>query len=387
MTHASHAEPTPSFPQASDLPLPVRVGVQASVVADVALRTAAATIVSTTTAPLALRPRELRRDFDRLAFYADLGAQGTVDAVFPAPTGPARVERVRRTRVPGLGRDAEAATVRFESDFVPVHPEMRVRYSRWERNRTAWAQHWRHADGPRPTIVVVHGFMASPHWVNSAFFSLPWFFGHGYDVLMVTLPFHGRRRTRPLTYSGSGLFVQGISQLNEAIGHAIHDLRLWVDHLFASGVPAVGMTGLSLGGYLTSLMASIDDRLAFAIPNVPVTDLADLLGSWFPASTLVQAGLLMSGHTRDEVQAAIDSHSPLKHQPVIAHDRRFVIAGLGDRLAPPDHARRLWEHWDRPEVHWFPGNHILHVDQGTYLKRMGRFLQRIEFAAPADATV
>ena len=34
------------------------------------------------------------------------------------------------------------------------------------------------------------------------------------------------------------------------------------------------------------------------------------------------------------------------------------------------------------------GVNILHVDQGAYLKRMGRFLQRIEFAAPtADATV
>lgn len=60
-------------------------------------------------------------------------------------------------------------------------------------------------------------------------------------------------------------------------------------------------------------------------------------------------------------------------------DRRLIITGLGDRLAPPDQAEKLWQHWDRCALHWFPGNHLIHVSQKDYLRRMTRFLQPIMF--------
>jgi len=58
----------------------------------------------------------------------------------------------------------------------------------------------------------------------------------------------------------------------------------------------------------------------------------------------------------------------------------FIITGLGDRLAPPEQAEMLWHHWDRCALHWFPGNHILHVSQPEYLRRMTRFLREFMFA-------
>ena len=48
-------------------------------------------------------------------------------------------------------------------------------------------------------------------------------------------------------------------------------------------------------------------------------------------------------------------------------------------MAPPEQAEALWEHWDRCELHWFPGNHILHVSQPEYLRRMTRFLRPFMF--------
>lgn len=63
-------------------------------------------------------------------------------------------------------------------------------------------------------------------------------------------------------------------------------------------------------------------------------------------------------------------HSPLNYPPIIPRQRRMIIGGLGDRLAPPEQARLLWEHWDHPKLRWFPGSHILHVGRGTYLREM-----------------
>lgn len=369
-----------TIPRTRDLALHQRLGVHATASADIALRTAAATVVSTTLRRHACDLDAVRRDADRLGLYRELATADDPDEVFPAPDPDILVQEVSQTGLPRRWDTGQLRVLSFDSPFTPLHPDMREPYLARPRNGTAWAQHWTHADGPRPTIIVVHGFMASPYWVNRAFLSLPWFYGHGYDILLATLPFHGRRRDSWRRYSGAGLFDGGVSHLNEAMAHGLHDLRAWVDHLVRRGVPRIGVTGISLGGYMTSLLASVDDRLSFAIPNVPVVDIADLMGSWNPAGWMVRGALRRVGEQPDQLRASLAVHSPLSWQPRLAHHRRFVIAGLGDRLAPPSHARALWEHWDRPQAHWFPGNHVLHVDQGSYLRNMGRFLQAIEFA-------
>ena len=50
--------------------------------------------------------------------------------------------------------------------------------------------------------------------------------------------------------------------------------------------------------------------------------------------------------------------SPLGFTPKVPHGGRFIFAGRGDRLANPEHARRLWEHWERPPISWYWGSHI-----------------------------
>ena len=80
-------------------------------------------------------------------------------------------------------------------------------------------------------------------------------------------------------------------------------------------------------------------------------------------------------------------HSPLTYQPLIPKERLMVIAGAGDRLAPPKHARLLWGPLGQARIHWFPGNHLLHLDKGKYLKEIARFLRKsastmTEAAAP-----
>ena len=63
--------------------------------------------------------------------------------------------------------------------------------------------------------------------------------------------------------------------------------------------------------------------------------------------------------------------SPLAMDVAVPHDARAVFAGLGDRLAPPEQAHRLWTHWEEPETCWFPGNHVglPLVGQGLGLRR------------------
>jgi hypothetical protein len=115
------------------------------------------------------------------------------------------------------------------------------------------------------------------------------------------------------------------------------------------------------------------------IPNVPVVSVDSEIRDWFPANMVVQAGRLLGRVRDDDLASATAYHSPLNYPPLVAKDRRLIITGLGDRLAPPEQSEMLWHHWDHCALHWFPGNHVLHVSQPTYLRRMTAFLREYMF--------
>jgi pimeloyl-ACP methyl ester carboxylesterase len=271
--------------------------------------------------------------------------------------------------------------LRFLSPFIPQNPRERRPYLRHRGNQFAHARHWRHGDRPRPTVIAVHGFSADLYHLNEWFFSIPWLYREGYDVLLVTLPFHGKRQTRLSPFSGHGFFAGGVSRINEAMAQAVFDLRIFIDHLQHDlGVPRLGVTGVSLGGFTSALLAAVEPRLAFAIPNVPLVSLADLVLEWQPIASFVKVALSATGKTVHDARQMLSVSCPLSYSPRIGRERLMIIGGVGDRLAPPTHSRLLWDHWGRCRIHWFPGSHLVHLDRGGYFRQMRRFLNEIEFA-------
>ncbi len=371
------------LPDRSDLTAWQRAVIDSSAFADIGLRTAIATVVGAAVLPTVagtlVNRAEARRERDNLAFYADLATRRDASLSFPAPD---TVPEVRSRLANPLAEYIAHGRVHnnsFASAFEPINPAVREKWRGYRRNNIVRFQHWRHGDRPRPTLCVIHGFMGSPYLVNGLFFSLPWFYKSGYDVLLYTLPFHGRRAERLSPFSGYGFFAQGMTGFAEAMGQAVYDFRTILNWLRNSGVERIALTGLSLGGYTSALIASADDRLEAVIPNVPLVTPESAFDDWWPASKVVELGRLLGGVSREESYSGFAYHSPLNYTPLVPKDRRLIITGLGDRLAPPEHAEALWEHWDRCALHWFPGNHVLHVSQPEYLRRTNRFLRPLMF--------
>ena len=50
--------------------------------------------------------------------------------------------------------------------------------------------------------------------------------------------------------------------------------------------------------------------------------------------------------------------SPLSLPCVVAEERRFIVAGLVDRIAGATGAARLWRHWDECSILWRPRGHV-----------------------------
>ncbi len=363
-------------PEGFDLALGDRVRVKTAATFDHALRTAGASMISSMALPLGYHPLKLRSAFRDAEFYADIAESGDASRFFQRPPADVPV-RVRKGKwLPRFEpSDGTCEQISFESPFVPVNPTQRAGYLRHRKNRIAQARILRHRDGPRPTIVAIHGFTADWYLINEWFFALPWFYRMGCDIVLMTLPFHGPRQTRFSPFSGHGYFAGGPSRLNEAVAQSAFDFRILFDWLEKErGVEKLGVTGLSLGGFTTAMLAAVEDRLAFAIPNVPVVSLADLVLEWQPMGWMLRTALATTRLDIADVRRLVAVSCPLTYAPTLPRDRLMIVSGVGDRLAPPKHARLLWDHWDRCRIHWFPGSHIIHMDRGTYLIEMARFM-------------
>lgn len=367
------------FPDDFELNVATQLMVGSTAAVDVALRTAVASVVSCLALPFSVNPLKLTRDLQDRELYQAKASSAKPESFFWAPPRGVPIES-RPAGWPAFKpNNGRCEVLTFDSPFLPVNPALRDDYRKNKTNLRAVAQYWRHNNGPRPTIAVIHGFMADPYWLNSAFMALPWFYEQGYDILLYTLPHHGARRAWNEPFSGYGFFANGISHINEVMAHAVYDFRIFFNYLEDQGVEKIGVTGISLGGYTTAILAAVEKRLAFAIPNVPVVSLFDLMLQWQPAGAVLKTGLRLAGVSIREARHFLAVHCPLTYQPAIPHDRLMVVGGAGDRLAPPKHSRLLWDHWDRCRIHWFPGNHVLHLDQGKYLREISQFLKLIRF--------
>ncbi|MBV8930316.1 MAG: alpha/beta hydrolase, partial [Mycobacteriaceae bacterium] len=196
------------LPRRDELTPRQRLTVDVSALADLGLRTFVASMVGAAMIPpvaaTLLRRSATRHEHDNLRFYAELGAAKDPVASFPAPTHTPRVHSQPANPLAEWLANGRVDNIRFDSSFQPVNPALRDQWRGLTRNNVVRAQHWRHDDGPHPTLCVIHGFMGSPYLFNGLFFQLPWFYRSGYDVLLYTLPFHGKRAERYSLFSGYG---------------------------------------------------------------------------------------------------------------------------------------------------------------------------------------
>lgn len=348
--------------------------VRGSAAMDVVLRTGLATAVGLAMLPNLLSSRALRRDLELLEFYKGCADRGDRSEALPRPPRDVQVRRIRRPLMSFQPEGVNCELLGFASPYTAVNPDLRQDYARHHQCHQVIAQHWRHPDGPRPTLIFTHGFAADAFWLNSVIFSLRWLYGKGYDILLYKLPFHGARAGRYDWFSGYGYFAHGLAHMNEAFLQGVYDLRIWIDYLEQQGAPAIGVSGYSLGGYTSALAAACDDRLAFAIPNAPAVILMDMILEWAPLGWISKQVMAKHRLGLTDLRHATAVHCPLTWAPAISADRLLIIGGAGDRFTSPRYVNALHEHWAGSQMHWFPGNHVVHLHQPQYLRLMKRFM-------------
>jgi hypothetical protein len=295
-------------------------------------------------------------DFDRIADETRranemLEAAGIFDdptRLHPAPPAPAVKIRARTYR--GI----RYQDVSFESGYQPVLDLPGT--TRWQSttsNQTAHAYVLRHRE-PRPWFVNLHGFGMGNASDLLALRALHYYRDLGLNVIQPVFPTHGPRSGGP--DGEQALTLDYLNNLH-SVSQAIWDARRIMAWARAeAGATSFAIHGVSMGGYLAALLAGLVDDLSCVIAGVPTVDLAWVMRRNVPDEErpiLEERGLL--GPMADRIHEPI---SPLSFEPRLPKDRRFVYAGVVDRVATPGQAHRLWKHWGKPRVLWYRGSHL-----------------------------
>lgn len=261
---------------------------------------------------------------------------------------------LHRSHHSALGTSYER--IAFDSGFTPRPDEPGAeRWSSYLPNRTAVAHLVRHASGDRPWVIAVHGFcMGSPVMDFRGLHVARVHRELGMNVALPVLPLHGPRKVTRL--SGEALLSFQLMNAVHGLTQAVWDIRRLIGWVRTQGATSISLYGVSLGGYVVSLLAGLEDGIDAVVAGIPVSDLPVLFGRHSPPHVRDRAveHHILDG-TADEVFRVV---APMSFDARVPWERRFVFAGYGDRLALPDQAQRLWRHWDEPSICWYPGNHV-----------------------------
>lgn len=276
----------------------------------------------------------------------------------------------------------EVLDLRFRSHFEPCFVPFKNEFLSYKDNRDVFARMWRHPDGTElGTVIAIHGWFMGDQRVNALALVPGFFFRMGLNVVLYELPYHGRRAPNGQELSGSVFPSAHLARTNEGIAQAIYELRslrLWFQE---HGDRPIGVVGVSLGGYVAALWATLD-KLEFAVPMVPLVSMADL--AWDVLSR-GDAGAFeicpyLRNITLEQLRAGYAPHALFSHPPKTARECQMIVAGLADSVIPTSQPTALWEHWGRPEIFWFEGGHIGQISQSAAFAKLHRFFCELGLA-------
>ena len=297
-------------------------------------------------------------------------SMGWVDDPRSYHTDPPPLKRPRLTKKSAAGLDFEHLVVR--SGYEPHDDEPgRERWLGYQKNRNAHAWVLRHPGAPRPWLICINGYRTGTPFVDfNAFDARRLHHRYGLNLAFPVSPLHGPRSEGA---SGDRVLFGGAMNTVHTAAQAIWDIRRlksWI--VDTQDAPAVGASGISLGGYFTSLLACFEDDLAVAIAGVPEADL--VRGMRRNVEALLppfyeQWGL--SWRSLERVNRAV---SPLAMEPLIPHEARYIYGGLVDRWVRPGNVQALWRHWDEPEICWYEGSHLSFPIESSVKRFVGQAL-------------
>jgi pimeloyl-ACP methyl ester carboxylesterase len=248
-----------------------------------------------------------------------------------------------------ISAEVEAAKVQFSGD-------VRFRFDSpkpgpFAENNTVHGRLYRCAGRwqDRPTALLLHGWNdASNHYLRFPLMAAQ-FNRAGFNAATLEAPFHFRRRPRQLG-TWSNFLCPDILRTIEAARQSIAETRAFAEWLHEQGCPAVGLVGVSLGGWLAGLTVCHDARFACAVLLVPVARLDRLL-----EEAAFCDGIRLAWKGQRVVTGKLNL---TENRPVVSPRNILLIEAIHDLFVPVETMEELWQAWHQPDIWRLRHGHI-----------------------------
>ncbi|WZO96778.1 alpha/beta hydrolase family protein [Isosphaeraceae bacterium EP7] len=223
-----------------------------------------------------------------------------------------------------------------------------------EANNTVHAEYFRpKSPGKHPGVVVLH--------ILGADFPLSRYLAarlaeRGVAALFVKLPYYGERRP---VGGEQRLLSANVDRSVLSMRQGVLDVRraaTWLASRPDVEASRLGVTGISLGGIVSSLVASVDPSIHRAALVMAGGNLAEALWS-MPESRKVRELWISAGRTKAQLIEVMRPVDPLTTAAGLIGKRVVMFAGNADEVIPPDCTRVLWEAAGRPPIRWYDCGH------------------------------
>ncbi|MFO0879946.1 MAG: alpha/beta hydrolase family protein [Gemmataceae bacterium] len=268
--------------------------------------------------------------------------QKEVPARFRLDERPFAYEMDLKTTMPAIG--VKVYRLRYPSPVKTSTPE----------NNTVHAEYYvPQGKGPFPGVIVLDitgGNQALSRHISTYLAS------NGIAGLFVQMAYYGPRRP-----AGSKLRLMSpnLPHTVAAVTQTVLDLRVataWLASRPELDPNRLGITGTSLGSFLSALTGSMEPRLGRVCVLLGGGGFIDGYASHPLAKPWIRMFELM-GVSREAMKKVIEPIDPLTYASNLKNRKLLILAARQDEIVPPSMAQMLWEASGRQAIHWYDAGH------------------------------
>jgi len=261
------------------------------------------------------------------------------------------------SRDPIKGLHIEPAFLNWSSPVESGFPENDIAGARVFLSRQGWSA---------PAVLFLHALMSASDFgyqhIARRFSQMGW------TAVLVHLPFHYTRV--PSGYlNGALALTSDLIRNAETIRQAVMEIRQLLELLRTQGADRFGLIATSYGGWIGSLVLSLEEDFEFAALLQPIVDIEDAIWN-SPAAIAIRSRLrrhlIEPGISRQHAHLSC----PLDKKPLVDPDRIHLLAGEFDQIAPVKTLQRLAETWDIRNFEIVSQGHFGYIAMNRALRRL-----------------
>ncbi|WP_370957227.1 alpha/beta hydrolase [Bacillus subtilis] len=202
-------------------------------------------------------------------------------------------------------------------------------------------------DMDQPNVIFVHGWRMDSYNRIKKIFHNRIMNDLGWNMYYYSLPYHFEREPKNSLYSGELMISANIDRTIESTRQAIVDLRAFIHWIKANKKGPVIIVGVSLGGWVTNLIATLESQIDVVVSIFYANRLSYSIWNTIPGK-FIREELEQNGVTYEDLVTYWNITDASQALPKVNKDNILLISAKHDQYIDLKDADYLWESWGKP---------------------------------------